>query len=314
MSSPSLNASVSVIVPSLRGGAQLVALVTRVLSETKAQTEVLIADNGLDEPTVGRLEALGARVLPMGGNRGFARAVNRAARAADGQALAVVNDDVVPTRGFIDALVEPLLHGAEMASGVLLRASAPGVIESAGLEVDAVLNPYDYLQDKPATCLVEGAPPPLGPTGGAAAFLRSAFLEAAGFDEGFFAYLEDLDLAIRLHGLGARCELAPDARAYHEASSTLGYHSLAKASIVAESRGYLIRKYGLLRRPRSAAWVFGAELGASAVLARRHRSLEPARARVRGWRRGRRCDVSLPRSMAAVQLVDGLRRRYRRSL
>ncbi|HEV2059713.1 MAG TPA: glycosyltransferase family 2 protein [Solirubrobacteraceae bacterium] len=156
-------------------------------------------------------------------------------------------------------------------------------------------------------------PAPFGPSGGAAAYRLSAFLEVGGFDENFFAYCEDVDLAIRLRAAGGTCALAPRARALHAASGTLGYRSLAKANLVGFSRGYLLRKYGVLRDLRSAPAALAIETVAVLLLARQHRSLRPGIARVRGWRS---CDARAtppPRSEITVDLLDAWRRRYVRA-
>ncbi|HWF50904.1 MAG TPA: glycosyltransferase family 2 protein [Solirubrobacteraceae bacterium] len=316
MSRPS---SVSVVIPSLCGDARLIALVD-VLARGDAserEVEVLIADNGLRPESRMRLREVGGRVLPMGRNCGFGAAVNRAATLAEGTLLAVLNDDIIVARGFLKALLGPVDRGEPASAGVLLAEESAEVIETAGVVIDRFLGGYDHLQGESVAILARRPPPPLGPCGGAGAWRRDTFLELGGFDERFFAYCEDIDLAIRMSLAGLRCALAVEARARHAGSSTLGYHSLAKAQRVGESRGALMAKYGLLRRPASAAWVLGSELVASVELARRHRSLAPARARIAGYRRARRLDptVSAPpgSGAAAVTLLDGLSRRYRRS-
>jgi GT2 family glycosyltransferase len=120
-----------------------------------------------------------------------------------------------------------------------------GRIESLGVEVDRSLIAYDVAHGEDWDGAVERHPgPPLAPSGGAAAFGREAFLAAGRFDEGFFAYLEDVDLGIRMRMLGMRCVLAPRAIAWHEHSGTLGPGSEAKNRLLGTGRGRLARKYG----------------------------------------------------------------------
>jgi GT2 family glycosyltransferase len=305
---------VSVLIPSIRGGEALVGLVTRLAADGGEPPEIVIADNGLPEKTVAVLSDGPARVLRMGRNLGFGAAVNRAAAAAHGDVLVVVNDDVEPQAGFLERLAAPAREGAEMVAGVLVRKERPDLIESAGIRLDATLSPHDYLQNEPLARL-DGPPrPPFGPCGGAAAFLRGAFDAVGGFDEGFFAYFEDVDLAIRLRARGARCALAADARALHGGSLTLGYHSLEKAVLVGRSRGYLMRKYRVLRRPLAGPAAVAVEAAASLALAGRHRSLHPALARVRGWRACTETARRPPSAEITVRLGEGLRSRYARSI
>jgi GT2 family glycosyltransferase len=254
----------------------------------------------------------------MGGNLGFGAAVNRLASLAEGRLLVVLNDDISIEDGFLEALVAPLERGASVSAGILVRDECPTVIETAGIVIDRFLGGYDHLQGESVAILASTPPAPLGPCAGAGAWHREAFTALGGFDERFFAYCEDVDLAIRMSQLAIDCELATKAVARHAGSRTLGYHSLTKAGRVGHSRGALIAKYGLLRRPVPAAWLLSSELIACIELARRHRSIEPARARVAGYRSGRRAHPGVAdrpgRAAATVGLVDGLGRRYRRSL
>jgi GT2 family glycosyltransferase len=302
--------AVSALIPSLHGGARMNSLAEQIAG---AGAEVLVADNGMSSEAVADAQRAGARVVGMGANVGFARAVNSLAAAARGRTLVILNDDIEPEPAFLDALVDGLGRSG-MASGVLLKAEQPRLIETAGIVVDRFLGAYDHLQDQDVTVLEGPVAAPLGPTGGAAAFNREAFDRAGGYDTGFFAYFEDVDLALRLALAGERCALVPQARALHAVSSTLGYDSLAKATVVGASRGRLVRKYGLLRSPVGAAWILATETVTALELTRRHRSLAPARARARGFMV---CRDRLERpkaGVADVTLRDGVRRRYARSL
>jgi len=310
-----MSADVSVLIPSVSAGPELAGLARSLVAGAGVPAEVVIADNGLDATTLDALADAGVRVVSMGGNRGFGAAVNAAARAAAGRVLVITNDDARPQDGFVGRLAAPILAGeADVTAGVLLMAEDPGRVETAGLEVDAVLSGYDYLHGAPASSVGSGAAPPLGPCGGAAGYSSELFAALGGYDEGFFAYCEDVDLALRARAAGARVALASDARVLHATSASTGYASLHKAELVGESRGYLLRKYGVLRSPVRAARVLATESLVCLELARRHRSLAPAQARVRGYRRGRTSAAVPALGHEFVSLRDGLRSRWARSV
>ena len=111
---------------------------------------------------------------------------------------------------------------------------------------------FDYLHGEPVAAAA-GAPDPLGPTGGAALYRRAAFEAVGGFDERIFLYYEDLDLALRMAAGGGRCRLAPEARALHAYSASLGAASGAKYARTGWSRGYMLRRYGVTARPAPGA-------------------------------------------------------------
>jgi len=61
-----------------------------------------------------------------------------------------------------------------------------------------------------------------GPCGGAAVYRRAALQVVGGFDEGYYAYYEDVDWAFRAQLAGFRCRYVPSAVLYHHGSATLG--------------------------------------------------------------------------------------------
>lgn len=217
-------------------------------------------------------------------NDGFGLALNRAiARYGEGPIL-LLNDDLVLEPGFVAGMMSKFEQGEPVVAGVLLRDGDSGTVDSAGVVADReTLTAFDYLEGEPFE-RVAGAPPPLGPTGGAALYDREAFSSVGGFDERIFAYYEDLDLALRLRAAGFRCSLATDARAIHRRSSTLGARSAGKYALTGWSRGYLLRRYGVMTSLRPALRVLVFE---SAVVAGQlvfDHTIAGFRGRIRGWR------------------------------
>jgi N-acetylglucosaminyl-diphospho-decaprenol L-rhamnosyltransferase len=239
----------TVVVPTVNGAARL----ARLLDSLDRDDRILVVDNASTDGTRELLARSFPRVdvLALPRNEGFSRAVNLAVRQIDTDTFVLLNDDCVCEPGFAAHVVRELdsRRGIVMAAGILLERSDPQTIDSAGIELDETLLVFDYLNGSPVSAL-EGAAPPVGPSGAAAAFDREAFLETGGFDEMLFAYWEDVDLALRLRLLGAECALAPDARAFHEFSSTLGSGSRRKNYLTGFGRGYMLRRWSVLRPER----------------------------------------------------------------
>ncbi len=276
--------SVSVVVPSLRGGARLRDVLDSLAGQT-AEHETIVVDNGsggaVADAVAGRS---GVEILALNRNAGFSRAVNLGARHAGGDALVLVNDDCVCDPGFVATLTGALApsRGVTMAAGVLRDERDPSLIETAGVELDRTLLAFDYLNGEPVGMLEGGVGDPVGPSGGAAAYDRSAFLEIGGFDERLFAYLEDVDLALRMRERGWRCVLAAGARGTHAHSATLGAGSARKNYLMGFGRGYLLRKWGVLRSPGRAA----AALARDAVICAGQIAFDRNAAGLRGRARG----------------------------
>jgi GT2 family glycosyltransferase len=279
--------------------------------------ETIVVDNGSGaaELDIGVAELDGARVLRQDSNLGYSRAVNLAAREAQGEVLVLLNDDSVVDPSYVEQIAEALdpAGGVVMAAGVMRDARAPGLIDTAGVELDRTLLAFDYLNGEPVGVLDGPVADPIGPSGAAAAFWREAFLEHGGFDEGLFAYLEDVDLILRVRRAGGTCHLAKAARGLHEHSATLGPGSSRKDYLMGYGRGYLLRKWQVLT-PRRLPAVLARELALSAGQAVLDRNLAGVRGRIRGLRRA---VPSEPYPSAAVlrdppALGATLRRRWRR--
>jgi GT2 family glycosyltransferase len=278
--------------------------------------ETIVVDNGTSAPELDTGVAMleGARVLRQDSNLGYARAVNRAARQAQ-KILVLLNDDCIVDPGYVERITAALdpAAGVVMAAGVMRDAAAPGLIETAGVELDRTLLAFDYLNGEPVGVLDGPVAEPLGPSAAAAAFWRDAFLEQGGFDETLFAYLEDVDLVLRLRRAGGRCRLAKGARGLHEHSATLGPGSPRKDYLMGYGRGYLLRKWSVLT-PRRLPAVLVRELALSAGQAVMDRNLGGVRGRINGLRAGVRPQ---PYPSAVVlpdppSLGDTLARRWRR--
>ena len=257
----------------------------RGLAEQTRPVEVVLVDNGSgdDSVAVARRELPEVRVLELGENLGFGPALNRAVAAHPADHVILLNNDTVPEPRFVEALLDGLGEGVDSVAGVLLQERAPELIDSAGVLADATLMGFDYLHGEPATA-AQTAAAPLGPTGGAALYRRAAFEAVGGFDERIFLYYEDLDLALRLAAAGGRCQLAPQARAVHAYSASLGAASAGKYARTGWSRGYMLRRYGVMRHPRLALRALACEGALCAGQLLRDRTASGLMGRLRGWR------------------------------
>lgn len=305
--------SSTVVVPTM--SPVRIASLLRTLDLEAANAELIVVDNReqaeADSDPIA--ESSRIRVLRPGRNLGYSAAVNLAAREAGGDSLVLLNDDCTVEEGFVERITSALdpPSGFTMAAGVMRQASDPGLIDSAGMELDSTLLVFDYLHGQPVSLLVEGAPDPVGPSGAAAAFDRKSFLQAGGFDEALFAYWEDVDLVLRLRQRGERCRLAAEALGTHQHSMTLGSGSREKNRLMGFGRGYVLRKWSVLtlrRWPSVVARDIPICLGQMVI----DRNLTGVTGRFQGMRAGTERNPYPEDLPESASLVKNLSRRFRR--
>ncbi len=284
-------------------GSQRIGLALHSLREQSRPVDVVVVDNGSTDESVSLLreEFPEVTVLALERNLGFGPALNRAVAEHRADPLILLNNDAQCEPRFVEALLDAAAEGVQSVAGVLLQERSPGLIDSAGVVADRTLMGFDYLHGEPLEAAAAAADP-LGPTGGAALYDRAAFAAVGGFDERIFLYYEDLDLALRLAAAGARCRLAPAATALHAYSASLGAGSGEKFARTGWSRGYMLRRYGVMSRPRDAARVLATEGAICAGQLLMDRTAAGLRGRLRGWRDGDGPGAAEPESARLLEL------------
>jgi GT2 family glycosyltransferase len=193
-------------------------------SQTLRDREVIVVDNGSDDGSVSWLREMypSVRVIENAQNRGFAAPVNQGIEASDSLYVAVLNNDTEPCPGWLAALVAAIESDDQvgMCASKMMFADRPTVINSTGISVDRVAIAWDRRGGEAEDGREVEPVEVFGACAGAALYRREMLQEIGLFDEDFFAYLEDVDLAWRARRLGWRCLYVPTARVLHRHSAT----------------------------------------------------------------------------------------------
>jgi GT2 family glycosyltransferase len=262
----------------------------RHLSAQTIDHRLILVDNGSTDDTRARLrsEWPQAHLEFLDDNRGFAEACNLGVSAGSGEVVVLLNNDVDCRPDFLERLVAPLDEDPQVGSvAALMLQPGEQQIDSAGLAADVTLGGFPRLQGLDVSEAGRERPILAGPAGTAAAYRRSAWEQVRGLDEAMFAYMEDFDLALRMRSAGWKAVLATEAVGVHLGSATHGHRSAWQRRHGGFGRGYMLRRYGLLRgrtAPRTIATEAVVVLGDLAV----SHDLAALRGRVSGWRAGRR--------------------------
>jgi GT2 family glycosyltransferase len=290
-------------------------LLAEALEHLRAQTvdhDVVVVDNGSSDRTSELVAERfpHVRVVALNENLGFGRAVNRGVEEAATDVVVLVNNDVLCPPDFLEQLLAPFENATVgMVAGVLLQHDRPGLVDSAGIELDFTLRSWDMLWNRPVEELA-AADEPVGPCGGAAAYRTSSFRAVGGFDDAFFAYWEDVDLALRLRLAGQRCVRAAGARALHKHGQTVGAASPRQRQLEAFGRGFVLARYRVARTgPITRAAVALLDWPVLLVHLAVRREPGPIRERFRGTRAGlARPPLRAPFELATVSVSQAFRR------
>lgn len=205
-------------------------LTARCLDSLHAQTvgpelwEAIVVENDAQSGNILQdpLPANTRRIL-LDRNYGTTGAINRGAAASCSEYILLLNNDVDLQPEFLDHLLAAMQDpGCGFATGKMLQGVDTSIVDGAG---DAMLQgggayrvghgDRDCGQFDQAGFVLAGC-------GAATLVRRSAFEQVQGLDEDFFAYLDDLDLGLRLRIAGYDGVYIPKATARHLGSATLG--------------------------------------------------------------------------------------------
>lgn len=197
------------------------------LAQRGVSVEVVLADNASSDRSAEIGRRLGARVLALPHNVGFAAAMNAGIEATTGRYVLALNPDCRLEPDFSAILVSRMdaRRDAGSASGRLLRGEGPelraasAILDSTGIFFTASGRHFDRGAGEPAEGRFLQEEEVAGASGAAGFYRREALEDAkistGYFDSDFFLYREDADIAWRLSKLGWKCLYVPSAVAAH---------------------------------------------------------------------------------------------------
>jgi GT2 family glycosyltransferase len=225
-----MTSGVAVVIVNFNGERLLPDCLAALRAQTLAPDEIVVADNGSQDGSLGLLRAHhpDVRIVELGHNFGFAGGANRGVAATHAPWVCVLNSDATPQPDWLALLMAaPRDERRTWALGSVLVSAKTGRIESAGDQYDPAGFAYKLLRDRPLSDLPSEPYPVFAAPGAAPVFRRDVFDRLGGYEERFFLYYEDVDLAFRAVLRGYHALLVPQARVVHRLGATT--KSLARA-------------------------------------------------------------------------------------
>jgi len=231
-------------------------------SASGLELEILLVDNGCDAGERRRLEALPARYLDAGGNRGYAGGANLGIAAATGDALLVMNPDVLVLPGCLARLAAELEGGAAAAGPRFFWDEKrtfllpPAEERSFAAELLAVLarrgggwarrGRRRWRRHARRHWLAPRPLPSHALSGALLALRRDAVERIGAFDESYRLYFEETDWLWRLRRRGLEARYVPAAEAVHLYARSTAGEPRARAWFEDSARRFRRRAYGAL--------------------------------------------------------------------
>lgn len=276
-----VNAPIAIVTVTYSPGAYLTKFLESIPEATSLESVVVMADNGSTDgaPELAATRYDNAEFLPTGGNVGYGTAVNIAARTLrqrrdageiNDEFFVISNPDVVFDPGSIDQLIKcaqrhpragsvgPYIREADGSAYPSARA-IPTLSNGIGHALFSAVwpsNPWSraYRNNQDMTVEREA-----GWLSGSCLLVRwEAFDAIAGFDEGYFMYMEDVDLGDRLTRAGWSNVFCPAARIQHSKGHVAGARPelMLPAHHRSAYKFQADRHQGLLQAPiRAVLWL-----------------------------------------------------------
>lgn len=214
--------SVTICIVTYNSANDIEACLIAVKNQTWPAIDIAIVDNASRDNTVEIVSSMigETRVFRNENNTGFAAGQNLAIAQSNSPYVLVLNPDVVLERDYVRKLVERAESDSSIgsATGCLTFISNPERIDSAGMEINEMRRASERGAGR-SVQEFQVAEEVFGVSGAAALYSRRMInaisINGQFFDEDFFAYKEDVDVAWRAQLLGWKAWYEPRAKGIH---------------------------------------------------------------------------------------------------
>jgi GT2 family glycosyltransferase len=220
-------AQVAVVIVNWNGARFLERCLASLMRQTRMPSQIILVDNASTDESLAIVRRFPVvRLLALDSNTGFARANNIAIESvADGtEWVALLNPDAFAEPEWLEQLLAAAQRhpGYAMFSSKMLDAADTSRLDGIGDAYHISGRVWRRGHGAPNGREAQQECEVFSPCAAAALYRRSALQEAGGFDEGFFCYVEDVDLGFRLRLLGYGCLYVPESAVLHIGSATTG--------------------------------------------------------------------------------------------
>lgn len=294
--------TVAAIIPHWNRRDLLEPLFATLHAQSRPFDEIILVDNGSTDDSATLATSLGATVIRLAQNLGFAAPVNRGIESTNADWIAILNNDVTLAPDWLEQLLGNT-GAAAFATGKILSSANSSVLDGAFDEISRGACAWRCGSGK-SDAPIWNQPRPIRIAPMTAAIFRKSLFDNIGLlDEAFGSYLEDVDFGIRCALAGHSGAYVPSAVAWHRGSATLGAWNNDTVKQIARNQILLTVKH-FRGEPR---WPIVAGQMLWGMVALRHlRGLSYLRGKISGWKAARANYRRKTGSLQARTSEDGI--------
>jgi GT2 family glycosyltransferase len=208
---------ISVLIVNYNGKKFLSDCLNAIFCQTYSPFEVILVDNASHDGSAEYVHQNfpDVKVLSQSTNLGFAGGINAGILQSGGEFILTLNNDTKVNPDFIDELTKPVVSDPSVGMCASKMIFPDGRINSTAICISRSGAAWDRGMGELDHGQYDIAEEIFGPCAGAALYRRTMLDEIGLFDEDFFLYMEDVDLAFRARLSGWKCMYVPTARVIH---------------------------------------------------------------------------------------------------
>jgi GT2 family glycosyltransferase len=229
----------AIVILNFNGLIHLQSYLSNVITKTPEDCQLIIADNGSTDGSIEWLQQVYPQIeiIRLSENYGYASGYNKALSQIDAKYFVLLNSDVSVNSDWLSPIIEKM-DGDNKIGAVqpkILSLNNPDEFEHAGAAGGWIdILGYPFCRGRILNIVEKD----LGQydteaeifwaSGAAMVLRREAFIAAGGFDDSFFAHMEEIDLCYRIKRLGFKIVYVPHSAVYHLGGGALPYESPQK--------------------------------------------------------------------------------------
>lgn len=237
---------ISIIILNWNGKELLQQCLDSIDGQSYRDFETILVDNGSSDGSAEYVSKYypWVKLVVLSENIGFASGNNRGLAECGGEYIVTLNNDTKVEPEFLSRLCAAADADQRigMVAAKMLNFFDAGRIDSVGIKVTTSGMAYNIGVGERDQGQYDLPREVFGACAGAALYRRTMLDEVGFFDDDFFAYYEDVDLAWRGQLAGWRCITAPAAVVYHIHSATSGKMSPFTVYQVQRNKWFVIIK------------------------------------------------------------------------